>query len=464
MTGAFFSKDIYIERRKGLVKQLQKGIVLLLGNEESSMNYKDNWYRFRQDSSFLYYGGLDIAGLCMLIDIDNDKEYLIGEDASIDDIIWTGPLPTIEELADSVGIGNSVNYKRFQQILQSAITKKQTIQILPPYRPENRIKLANWFSVDLHAVDQFVSVDLIKTIVSQREIKQEIELDEMEKAVTVSAGMHESVIRGAKPGMKEYELVAHTESVANAHWGRLAYSTILTINGQTLHNHYYGNTIKEGDMVLVDAGAEIDSHYAGDLTRTFPVAKKFSQQQKEVYDIVLRSLDRATSLLAPGIQYREVHAQASLELLIGLKEIGIVKGDPQEALANDVHTLFFQCGLGHMIGLDVHDMEDLGEQYVGYGDDLIKSKSFGWKSLRLAKSLKPGFTITVEPGIYMIPELIDRRKAEKQFLDFVNYDRLENYKNFGGIRIEDNYVVTTEGARKLGRHLERTAGEMESMR
>jgi Xaa-Pro aminopeptidase len=261
MTGAFFPKDIYIERRKQLSKTVGAGLVLLMGNEESSMNYKDNWYRFRQDSSFLYYAGLDVPGLCLLLDLDNSKEYLVGENASIDDIIWTGPLPTLEEMAGSVGLHHSIDYKGFQSILQTALSKKQKIHILPPYRPENRIKLAGWLSVDLSAVDQWVSIDLIKSIVSQREIKQETELDEMEKAVTVSADMHEAVIRNAKVGMKEYELVAFTESIANAHWGRLAYSTILTINGQTLHNHYYGNTIQEGHMVLVDAGAEIDSHY-----------------------------------------------------------------------------------------------------------------------------------------------------------------------------------------------------------
>jgi len=464
MAGAFFSKEIYIERRRKLSEQVGTGLVLLLGNEESSMNYKDNWYRFRQDSSFLYYAGLDLAGLALVIDIDKNEEYLVGEDASIDDIIWTGPLPSIQELAHSVGINRSINYKNLQTIIGKAQESQQTIHLLPPYRPENSIKLANWLSVGLGGVEKYVSVKLIRSIVAQREIKEAIEIAEMDKANSISAEMHLEVIRNARPGMREYELVAYTEAVSNKYWGRLAYSTILTVNGQTLHNHYYGNTIQEGQMVLVDAGAEAESHYAGDLTRTFPVAKTFTTQQKEIYNIVLRSLDHATSLLKPGIQYREIHAQASLELLKGLRDIGIVKGSPEDALAADVHTLFFQCGLGHMIGLDVHDMEDLGEQYVGYGDELVKSKSFGWKSLRLAKTLQPGFTLTVEPGLYFIPELIDRRKAEKQFVDFVNYDLLESFKKFGGVRIEDNYVITENAARKLGNHLPRTAEEMESLR
>lgn len=464
MTKPFFAKEVYAQRRDLLQSKMSNGLILLLGNEESSMNYKDNCYHFRQDSSFLYYAGLDLAGLTMVIDVDNDVEYLIGVDVSIEDIIWTGPLPSIAELADSVGIKKSGNYPMLQKILESALTKKQTFHILPPYRPENKLKLSSWLSVSIAEIEKLVSIDLIKAVVSQREIKQDIEIDELNKAVSISAEMHMAVIRNAKAGMKEYELVAYTESVANSYWGRLAYSTILTINGQTLHNHYYGNTIKEGDMVLVDAGAETNAHYAGDLTRTFPVAKKFTQQQREVYDIVLDSLDHATNLLKPGISFKEIHAQASLRLLIGLKGIGIVKGDPNEALANDVHTLFFQCGLGHMMGLDVHDMEDLGEQFVGYGEEFQKSKSFGWKSLRLAKSLRPGFVLTVEPGIYMIPELIDRRKSEKMFLDFVNYPLLEKYKNFGGIRIEDNFEITATGANKLGTHLPRTASELESLR
>jgi Xaa-Pro aminopeptidase len=276
--------------------------------------------------------------------------------------------------------------------------------------------------------------------------------------------MHLAAIQNARPGMKEYELAAQVEAIALANDGRLSYSTILTINGQTLHNHYHGNTIQDGRMVLVDAGAETSMHYAGDLTRTFPVGKQFTTRQREIYTVVLHALDHAVSLLRPGIQYKEVHTQACIKLAEGLTAIGLMKGNAEAAVAAGAHTMFFQCGLGHMIGLDVHDMEDLGEPLVGYDDNLKKSTEFGWKSLRLGKALKAGFTLTVEPGIYIIPELIDRWKAEQKHTSFINYELLNDYRNFGGIRIEDNFVITDNGSKKLGKSLPKNLEEIEALR
>lgn len=456
-----FPKEVYINRRKKLQELVGEGLILLMGNQESSMNYKDNWYPFRQDSTFLYYFGLDVAGLAAIIDTESGATTIFGNELSMDDIIWTGPLPTVHEMAEMVGVPSTAPYGKVRAIVQDAQAHGRTIHILKPYRPENSIQLAAWLCTAPELAD---SVTLIKAIIKQRAHKEDIEIKEIEDAVSISADMHMAAIRHARPGMKEYELVAKVEEVAAAANGRLAYPVILTINGQVLHNHYHGHTIQEGQMILNDAGAENAMHYAGDLTRTFPVGREFTSRQKEIYQIVLGSMDHAISLLRPGITFREVHAQASETLLSGLKAIGLVKGDPAEAVAAGVHTLFFQCGLGHMMGLDVHDMEDLGEEYVGYTDTLKKSREFGWKSLRLGRELEKGYVLTVEPGIYMIPELIDRWAAEKKLEHFINYKAVAAYRDFGGIRIEDNFLITEDGSHKLGKHLPKTLKEIEALR
>ena len=459
-----FDRQVYIQRRKQLQSKLTNGLVLLLGNEDSSMNYKDNCFPFRQDSTFLYYIGIDQPGLAAIIDLDENKEILFGENASIDDIIWTGPQPLVQELAESVGIGASDNSAKLATLLAAARKTQRPIHILPPYRPENKIKLATWLDTPIAQLPQFISETLIRAVIAQREIKEDREILEMDKAVSISVDMHLAAIQNARPGMKEYELAAQVEAIALANYGRLSYPTILTINGQTLHNHYHGNTIQDGQMVLVDAGAETSMHYAGDLTRTFPAGKQFTTRQRELYTVVLHALDHAVSLLRPGIQYKEVHTQACIKLAEGLTAIGLMKGDAAAAVAAGAHTMFFQCGLGHMIGLDVHDMEDLGEPLVGYDDQLKKSTEFGWKSLRLGKALKAGFTLTVEPGIYIIPELIDRWKAEQKHTSFINYELLNDYRNFGGIRIEDNFAITDNGSQKLGKSLPKSLDEIEAMR
>jgi Xaa-Pro aminopeptidase len=464
MNNNLFPKEVYISRRKRLAENVGGGLIVLLGNEDSPMNYADNCFPFRQDSTFLYYFGLDIPMLAAVIDIDNGNEIIFGNDVSMDDIIWIGTLPSITALAAAVGIASTQRYHNIETVIQNAKSKHQTIHILPPYRAENKIKLSQWLGVNVHAVSQSASLKLIKSVIAQRERKEACEVEQLNHAVSISADMHLAAMQFAKPGVMEYEVAAKVEEIALANNGRLSYPIILTINGQTLHNHYHGNQLKDGDMVLIDAGAENIMHYAGDLTRTFPAGKTFTTRQKDLYNVVLASLNHATTLLKPGIEYREIHKQASIKLLEGLKQLGLVKGDSEEAVHAGVHTLFFQCGVGHMMGLDVHDMEDLGEQYVGYTDTLKKSTEFGWKSLRLAKQLKPGFVLTVEPGLYFIPELIDRWKAENKLRDFINYDVVEQYRNFTGIRIEDNYLITDEGAQKLGKHLIKEADEIEAIR
>ncbi|MCK7555888.1 aminopeptidase P family protein [Chitinophaga sedimenti] len=459
-----FDKAIYKQRREILRSNIGSGLVLLMGNEYSSMNYKDNVFPFRQDSTFLYYFGLDKDGLAGMIDADSGEEIIFGNELSIDDIIWTGPLPTVREMAAEVAVQKTEPYTQVANYVQQALKAGRTVHILKPYRPENKIKLAGWFGINVTEVDSKVSVKLIKAVVAQRSHKAAEEVAEIEKAVSISVDMHLAAIRQTRPGMKEFEVAAKVEEVALAANGRLAYPTILSIDGEVLHNHYHGNTIADGDMVLVDAGAENDMHYAGDLTRTFPGGKQFTSRQADVYNAVLGSMDHAISLLKPGTTYLEIHRQACIKLLEGLKDIGLVKGNPEEAVAAGAHTLFFQCGLGHMMGLDVHDMEDLGEQYLGYTDTLIKRTDFGWKSLRLGRELQEGFVLTVEPGVYIIPELIDRWKAENKLEQFINYTTLEQYRDFGGIRIEDNFLITADGHRLLGKYLPKTLKEIEALR
>ncbi|HVS93530.1 MAG TPA: aminopeptidase P family protein [Mucilaginibacter sp.] len=461
-----FENHVYTGRRQALKQNFDNdGLILLLGNEDSSMNYKDNCYPFRQDSSFLYYFGLDVPMLAAIIDTDTGEEVIFGNELTIDDIVWTGTLPTVSEMASMVGIFKTRPYADIFHYVHKAQTDGQKIHILPPYRPENKMKLAEWLNCSLEDIRDHVSIKLIKAVISQRVIKSPLEVAEMEKAVNISIDMMLSVIKHTRPGIKEYELVAKAHEVAAANNARLGYPAIITTHGQTLHTHYYGNTLQEGRMVLSDIGAENNMHYGGDLTRTFPVGSRFTARQKELYEVVLNAMDHAISLLKPGTRYKDIHLAACTKLAEGLKGAGLMKGDPAEAVAAGAHTMFFQCGLGHMLGMDTHDMEDLGEPYVGYTDTLMKETSvFGLKSLRLGRELETGFVLTVEPGIYIIPELIDRWQTENKYADFINYDVLNTYRDFGGIRIEDNFLVTETDYQLLGKYLPKSLKEIEDLK
>ncbi|MDR6942402.1 aminopeptidase P family protein [Mucilaginibacter pocheonensis] len=460
-----FEKQVYTDRRQALKQNIgSDGLILLLGNEDSSMNYKDNCYPFRQDSTFLYYFGLDVQNLAAVIDTDTGEEVIFGNELSIDDIIWTGTLPTVMEMASAVGVSQTKPYNQVLHYVHKALIAGRKVHILPPYRPENTMKLATWFNVSLQDVQDHVSVKLIKAVIAQRVIKTPLEIAEMEKAVSISVDMQLAVIKSTRPGIKEYELVAKAIEVAQAANGQLGYPAIITTKGQTLHTHYYGNTLQDGDMVLSDIGAENNMHYGGDLTRTFPVGGSFTTRQKELYEVVLASMDHAISMLKPGVRYKDIHLAACEKLVEGLTQVNLMKGDPAEAVAAGAHTMFFQCGLGHMLGMDTHDMENLGEPYVGYTDTLKKDTVFGLKSLRLGRELEAGYVLTVEPGIYIIPELIDRWNAEKKYADFINYDVLQTYRDFGGIRIEDNFLITDTGSHLLGKYLPKTLKDIEGLR
>jgi len=459
-----FTKGIYQKRRKRLKEIINEGLVLLPGNDLVAMNYLDNHFHFRQDSSFLYYFGLDHPGMIGIMDIENDNDIIFGKDPTMDDIIWSGDQSTLEELGNSIGVNNTKDVTDLKSVIETAQQHNRKIHFLPVYQGDQKVKLADWLEIGVHEVESRVSVELIKAIISQRSIKSEEEIVELEKAVDITADMHLTAMKLAAMGKTEMELTGAIHGVAVSGGGELSFPIILTINGQTLHNHYHGNTLRDGQLLLVDAGAEAVSRYVGDMTRTFPVSGKFSQKQKEVYQIVLNTQNSVIEKLQPGIHYLDVHLHACKIIACGLIELGLMKGDVDEAVARGAHAVFMPHGLGHMMGLDVHDMESLGENYVGYTDILKRSDQFGLASLRLGRELETGFVLTNEPGIYFIPKLIDKWKAEGLHSDFINYDKLEEYKDFGGIRIEEDFLITGDGCRRLGKPVPKAIEDVESLR
>jgi Xaa-Pro aminopeptidase len=459
-----FDKKIYKQRRENLKTQIGKGLILLLGNEESTINYSDNHYPFRQDSNFLYFFGLDRPGLAAIIDIENDHEILFGDDIDVEDIIWTGPLESLRSQADAVGVMKVLPPSSIKHYINNELSKKTAIHYLPPYRAENSQKLIGWLSIPFELLKTKASIELIKAIVSQRSIKSPEEVKEIEKGVNITIDMQLEAARLANEGISETKIAGIIHGIALSEGGNLAFPTILTVNGQILHNHSHGNILSKGQMLLCDCGAETLVHYGGDLTRTFPVAGHFTSKQKDIYNIVLQAHEAAIASLKPGVYFRDVHLLACEKLAEGLKSIGLMKGDIKEAVNQGAHAMFFQCGLGHMLGLDTHDMEDLSEEYVGYTFELKKSTQFGLKSLRLGRKLEAGFVLTVEPGIYIIPELIDLWKSENKFSEFINYDKLETYKDFSGIRIEEDFLITSNGSLLLGKQLARSLNEIEAIR
>ncbi len=425
------------------------------------MNYLHNFYTFRQDSSFLYFAGLDIPDLALLIDIDNDNEILLGDDLSVEDIVWTGHRASVTDLASLSGISNTAPLNKIASLLQQAIDKGQTIHYLPPYRPEHVLAYSEWLHIPTAKLEAAASVDLIKAVVAQRSVKTEEEVAEIVKAVNVTNAMQLLAMKNGRSGISERALAGRLEGLAVSAGGNLSFPTILTVNGEILHNHYSTHIAQEGELLLCDCGAETAMHYAGDLTRTFPVSGKFTSQQKDIYEIVLTAHEAALSALQPGVYYKDVHLIACTKIAEGLKSLGLMKGDITEAVQEGAHAAFFPCGLGHMLGLDTHDMENLGEEYVGYTEDFKKSKQFGLKSLRLGKQLEEGYVLTVEPGVYMNHILFEELASKNLHKNFINYEKLEQYKDFGGIRVEEDVLITNNGHRILGDYLPKTAEAIE---
>lgn len=458
-----FDSKIYIERRKRLKEEIRSGLILFLGNEESPMNYPQNPYHFRQDSTFLYFFGLDSPALAAVIDVDGDRDIVFGDDVDIEDIIWMGYQPSLEGRAMKVGVEATAPSNKLEETVRSAAQQGKKVHFLPPYRPETKLKLSQLLGLDPEAIQDNISVGLIKAVVEQRAVKIDEEIEEMEKAHSIAYEMHTTAMRMAKPGVHEREIAGKIEGIVLSYGCNISFPTILTINGQTLHNHYHGNMLEEGRLLVNDSGAESELHYAADITRTVPVGGKFTQKQKEIYEIVLNSQENAIQSIKPDIKYRDIHLQTARIIASGLKDVGLMNGDVEEAVNAGAHALFFPHGLGHMIGLDVHDMEDIGEDYVGYDDRIKRSDQFGLAYLRMARELQPGFVMTAEPGIYFIPALIDKWKGEGKFRDFINYEKVEGYRNFGGIRIEDDVLVTETGYRVLGRSIPKSVEEIEEI-
>lgn len=454
-----FDREIYIRRREGLTSRVARGLVVLPGNGESPMNYEDNAYPFRQDSTFLYYFGLSQPNVAAVLDVETGEATLFGDEVTVDQVVWTGPVPALAERAGRVGVPNTRPLADLARTVETARAADRPVHWLPPYRPANGLWLAALTGLEYGEIGARASVELMRAVVAQRSHKEAEEVDELERAVETSVAMHVSALRMVRAGVTEAEVAAEVERIARAAGGRIAYPVIATIHGETLHNHGQEHTLSGGDLFLLDAGAETALGYAGDLTTTCPVDPRFDSRQREVYDILMRSYDAAVAALAPGVPNREVHLAAARAIFEGMKELGLMRGNADDAVAAGAHALVFPHGIGHMIGLDVHDMENLGEDLVGYGDE-PRSTQFGLKSLRLARPLEPGFALTVEPGIYFIPGLIDDWRARDHCTEFIDFDAFDDWRDFGGMRNEENFLITDDGARRLGPRKPQTAEEV----
>ena len=459
-----FESNVYVNRRRALLSQMasrtsdsSRGIAVFLGNVDAPTNYRGNDYKFRQDSNFLYFWGVDEPWFAAVLDLDSGAECLYGNDVDIDDIIWMGPQPTVASKGDAIGCALTAPLAEFDKAVAAAVALGRPVHFLPPARYYNQMKLSELTGISSALVRKVAPVaaggaseELVKSVVALRLIKEQCEIEELDKAAEIGYWMHTEARRGCKPGVLEQEIVGRMEGVTYSKgWGP-SFTTILSQNGETLHNHSHHQIITPGRLLVVDAGAESNTHYASDFTRTYPCSGKFTTKQREIYDIVQQANDYAYSLTKPGTTYWDVHYATARFLLEGLKSVDLVRGDVDEMLPLGISGLFMPHGLGHNMGMDVHDMEDLGENYVGYAEDQKRHPLLGLGNLRMARRLEPGHVVTDEPGIYFIPALIEQWKRAGTDKGFVNYEKLAGYYDFGGIRLEDDVLVTADGARRLG--------------
>ncbi len=459
-----FSADTYAQRRTKLIAALPESLIWIDGHGESPMNYADNVYPFRQNSNFLYYAGIDLPGLSLLIDAGSGRSYLCGDEHTTEMIVWTGPQPSMSEMASRCGCEGVLTINQLRAKLTAASNSGALVHYLPPFRGESILRTAEWLTISTSEVKAKASQQLIELVICQRSIKEQQEVEAMSEAMEITRQMHLEFFYQAKEGIFERDLVASVKAVAHRHDVAMAYPVILTVHGQFLHNCQYHNLLQKDQLVLGDFGAESRLHYAADITRTVPVAATFDDQQREIYQIVLSALEAGTAMCAAGVPYIDVHHLAGRVLCQGLIDLGLMQGNAEEAVAEGAHALFFPHGIGHMIGLDVHDMEDLGEDMVGYGTDFQRSKQFGLRSLRLARQLEPGFAITVEPGIYFIPQLIDKWRSQSLFDQFINYQALNAYRHMGGIRVEDCVLITAAGCSLIGPEVPKRLSDIEFLR
>ncbi len=457
-----FSAETYQQRRQKLSELVKSGLIYFPGNNSTPKNYAANEYNFRQDSSFLYYFGIDEPGLDAIVDIDNNRTILFGDDRTVDDAVWMGFDDSLAEKADLVGVDQTAPAKALFSVLDGAVKSGQVIHFLPQYRAESKLKFEELLGIKAAAVNNYVSKTLIKSVVDMRNIKSSEEIAEMEKAVEISYEMNTTAMKLMRAGLMEREIAGTVEGITLAKGQGVSFHMIFSVNGQILHNHHHNNIMLDGKIAVLDSGAESDLHYASDITRTIPVSGKFTQQQKDIYNLVLQANINSFNMTKAGTLYRDCHFEACRTITNGLKELGIMKGDTEDALAQGAHALFMPHGLGHAIGLDVHDMEGLGEDFVGYDDKIKRSDIFGTAYLRFGKELKTGMTVTNEPGIYFIPQLIDLWKAENKFTDFINYNALDTYRDFGGIRLEDDVLVTDGEPEIIGKPIPKIVEEVEA--
>lgn len=448
-----FSKETYVSRRAELQKLVKSGIIILFGNNDSPANYPNNAYSpFRQDSSFLYYFGQKRDGLVGIIDIDNDMETLIGDDISVEDIVWYGSVDSVHDMAQQVGVANTAPMKTLKTICNDALRQKRKIHFLPPYRFDIKLQVFDLLGIHPNQQKESASMDLIKAVVKMRSAKEPQEIEELERAAVIGYKMHTTAMRMCKPGAIEQNIAGYLKGIAHGYGAMESFATILSQHGEIMHGAPSMNPLEDGRLLLVDAGAETINNYCSDNTRTMPVNGKFTQRQLEIYSIVEECHDYALKAARPGVKYWDVHFGVCRLMTDRLKELGLMKGDTDEAVAAGAHAMFLCHGLGHMMGMDVHDMENFDQINVGFDEETRPNlEQFGTNCLRMGRRLEEGFVVTDEPGIYFIPALIDDWRSKGLHKDFINYDMLETYKDFGGIRIEDDLLITKDGCRFLGK-------------
>ncbi len=448
-----FSKQTYINRRNELKKLVGSGVVILFGNNESPANFPANgYYPFRQDSSFLYYFGQQRDGLVGVIDIDNDIETLIGDDIDIEDIVWYGSVDSVHDMAEQVGVSNSAPMKTLKTICNDAMRNHRKIHYLPPYRADIKIQIFDLLGIHPNQQKESASMDLIKAVVKMRSTKTQEEIDELERAAVIGYKMHTTAMRLTKPGVTEKFIGGQVDGVANSYGSMVSFPTIFSQHGEIMHGNPSMAELESGRLVLCDAGAETLEHYCSDNTRTYPVNGKFTERQLNIYKVVEECHDQVLQLARPGVKYADVHFAICRIIFNRMKELGLAKGNTEDAIAAGAQAMFLPHGLGHMMGMDVHDMESLDQINVGFDEETRPNlEQFGTNCLRMGRRLQEGFVVTDEPGIYFIPALIDEWRAEKHCADFLNFDELDKYKDFGGIRIEDDVLITKDGCRFIGK-------------
>lgn len=447
-----FSTDTYVRRRATLRKLVDSGIIILFGNNESPANYPSNaYYPFRQDSSFIYYFGLHRDGLVGVIDIDNDSETLIGNDIDIEDIVWFGSVDSVSDMAAQSGVAHTAPMKELKSICNKALESHRKIHFLPPYRHDTMIQIMDLLGIHPGLQRESASLELIKAVVKMRATKEQQEIDAIERACEVGYMMHTTAMKLTRPGVTERFVGGQVDGIAAAHSQKVSFATIYTQHGEVMHGGPSDNLLEAGRLALCDAGCELDD-YCSDHTRTYPVSGKFTARQLEIYKIVEECHDHTLNVARPGVRWYDVHMDVCRLMTERLKELGLMKGDTEEAVRAGAHAMFLPHGLGHMMGLDVHDMEGLGQVYVGFDDETRPSTQFGTNCLRMGRRLEENFVMTDEPGIYFIPALIDEWRASGHCKEWLNFDLLETYKDFGGIRIEDDILITKDGCRFLGKN------------